>query len=122
VQNCPGTDELSRWLTDALPASRMGLIEAHVACCAVCQAAVEELLAQPTAKRVLREESKDQAEAEFLQRLAQRAPLALASLPPTISPRDSPPSLLSRPSRVMKSSKRSAAAAWASSTGPGSVT
>jgi serine/threonine protein kinase len=91
VQNCPGTDELSRWLTDALPASRIGLIEAHVACCAVCQSAVEELLPPPAAKRALGQDPNgDPAEAEFLHRLARRAPFDRASLPPTISPQNSP--------------------------------
>ena len=69
-QQCPSTDELSRWLADRLTAGQSGPIEAHVNSCAACQAAVDRL----------------QAEETVLQRLAMRDPNATADYQPAIAP------------------------------------
>jgi serine/threonine protein kinase/WD40 repeat protein len=80
-QNCPEIDDLSHWLADALPASKMGVIEAHIETCAHCQAAVEKLLEQRAEKRRPGGESTvHQAEAEFLQRVAMQEPSAFEAV------------------------------------------
>jgi WD40 repeat protein len=80
-QNCPGIDELSRWLADTPPASKRGELEAHVETCAHCQSAVENLLGPRAAKRDASGESSGRhAEAEFLQRVAMQEPSAFQAV------------------------------------------
>jgi WD40 repeat protein len=85
--DCPGTEELSRWLAEDLPASKLGLLEAHIEKCAHCQAAVEKLLA-PRAEEKCDGENLTilAAEAAFLQRVAMRKPASFEAVTALLAP------------------------------------
>jgi WD40 repeat protein len=98
-QDCPAIDELSRWLADALSASKVGVIEAHVEACAHCQAAVEKLLELRAEKRGAGgEPAGHQAEAAFLKRVAMQEPSAFeaatVAAPPLAPLPQAPPPVL----------------------------
>lgn len=85
--DCPGSEELSRWLAEDLPASKLGSIEAHIEACAHCQAAVEKLLTPRAEKKCDGEPPTVRAaEAAFLHRVALRKPAAFEAVTAILSP------------------------------------
>jgi serine/threonine protein kinase/tetratricopeptide (TPR) repeat protein/WD40 repeat protein len=87
LQDCPGTEELARWLVQDLPASKLGLIEAHIETCARCQSAVEKLLAPRAEKKCDGEKPTGlAAEARFLQRVAMQKPATFEAVTALLAP------------------------------------